>query len=204
MKAKNVFCSISSKVADYSETEPFTLNRINPHHCSYLLIDHQSSLLSPAVVDQLKTTNADLKVLLTFDADENANIDQWKEEIERKKGDGINLLINANQFSAKITRLIKVMSLAMHDSSSNFFFQTIPSILSDGNLLTVSFQLPSDPSQQVSFFNVLELHQFVDYMLILPFDETSIRTSKEIQHWNALATFIRPDPSKSMGDFSMV
>lgn len=104
-------------MVDYSDTEPFNLDRINPHHCTHLLIDHQSSLLSPSVVDQLKTANADLKILLTFDADENASINQWKDEIEQKKGDGVNVLINANKFSSKITRLIKVISLSMDNIS---------------------------------------------------------------------------------------
>lgn len=108
-KAKNIFCSISSKVADYSETEPFTLDRIRPQHCTHLLIDHRSSLLSASISDQLKLINPEWKILLTFDADENADIDQWKKEINEKKADGINVLIDSNKFSSKITQFIKVI-----------------------------------------------------------------------------------------------
>jgi hypothetical protein len=56
----------------------------------------------------------------------------------------------------------------------------------------------------VSFFHVLELHKFVDYILVLPFDGKSIENFKEIQPWNSLATFVAANPDKNIGDFSMV
>jgi hypothetical protein len=56
----------------------------------------------------------------------------------------------------------------------------------------------------MSFFHVLELHKFVDYILILPFDAKSIENFKEIQPWNSLATFVSANPDKNIGDFSIV
>jgi len=76
--------------------------------------------------------------------------------------------------------------------------------LSKEYLFTISFQLPTDPSYQVLFFNLLELHKLVDYLIILPFNSKSIENFKEIQPWNNLATFLQSDPAKNIGDFSMV
>ncbi len=56
----------------------------------------------------------------------------------------------------------------------------------------------------MSFFHVLELHKFVDYVLVLPFDGKSIAKFKQIQPWNSLATFVAANPDKNIGDFSMV
>jgi hypothetical protein len=62
--------------------------------------------------------NLNLKLLLTINADENWNINQLKEDIHNKKADGINIEINSNAFSDKISDLIKVFYLP----KENLFF----------------------------------------------------------------------------------
>jgi hypothetical protein len=180
-KQKNVFCSVSSKTG-------FTLDKIDARLCTHLLIDNSNFLISASVIDQLKTTNWNLKVLLTMNSNENIDIDQWKNDIKTKKADGINININANTFTNNTLEQIK----------------QIQSVLSNGYLFTISFQLPTDPSHQVSFFSILDLHRFVDYIILLPFDGKSIDNFHEIQPWNSLSTFIQANPGKSIGDYSMV
>jgi len=114
-KQQNIFCSVSSKVETYSNSIKFTLDKIDTHLCTHLLIDNNSSLLS----DGLKNKNSNLKLLLTINADENWNINQWKEDIHNKNADGINIQINSNAFSDQISDLIKVFCLLMKE---RFFF----------------------------------------------------------------------------------
>jgi len=111
LKQKNIFCTVSPKANEYSGLIQFTLDKIDPHLCTHLLIDNHSSLLTASISDQLKNTNSNLKILLTFNANENGTIEQWKEEIKKKKTDGINIHFNANTFSDQITDLIKVFFL---------------------------------------------------------------------------------------------
>jgi hypothetical protein len=117
---KNIFCSVSSKADEYPDLIHFTLDKIDPHLCTHLLIDNHSSLLTALTSDQLKTTNSNLKILLTFNANENGTIEQWKEEMKKKKTDGINIHINANAFSDRITDLIKVFLLSRLNEISLF------------------------------------------------------------------------------------
>jgi hypothetical protein len=84
------------------------LDKVNPYLCTHLLISSHSSLLTPSISDQLKNANPNLKILLTFNADEDGTIEQWKEELKKKKTDGINIYINANAFSSQTADLIKV------------------------------------------------------------------------------------------------
>lgn len=77
-------------------------------------------------------------------------------------------------------------------------------ILRPSDLLTVSFQLPTDPTEQASFFDMIELHESVDYIVILPFHGQSIERFHELQPWNSLASFVQADTKKNIGDFSMV
>ncbi len=113
-KQQNIFCSVSSNIETYSSSIKFTLDKIDIHLCTHLLIDNNSSLLS----DGLKIMNLNLKLLLTINADENWNINQLKEDIHNKKADGINIEINSNAFSDKISDLIKVFYLP----KENLFF----------------------------------------------------------------------------------
>jgi len=115
-KQQNIFCSVSSKVETYSNSIKFTLDKIDPHLCTHLLIDNNSSLLS----DGLKNKNSNLKLLLTINADENWNINQWKEDIHNKNADGINIQINSNAFSDQISDLIKVFCLLKERYFFNF------------------------------------------------------------------------------------
>jgi len=99
------------------------LDKIDPHLCTHLLIDHNSSLFSASISDRLKNINSNLKILLTINADDNGNINQWKEEIKNKKADGINININSNKFSDKTAELIKVGFF--YSIEKQFFFPKI-------------------------------------------------------------------------------
>ena len=110
LKQKNVFCSVSSKADESSGLNGFTLETIDPNLCTHLLIGSGSSLLTASISDRLKTANPDLKILLTFDADERRTMDQWKEELKKKNTDGINIHIDSNAVSDRIMDLIKVFS----------------------------------------------------------------------------------------------
>jgi hypothetical protein len=45
--------------------------------------------------------------------DDNDNIDQWKEDVENKKADGLNININSNTFSNNITELLQVVFITI-------------------------------------------------------------------------------------------
>jgi hypothetical protein len=89
------------------------LDKIDPHLCTHLLIENNSSLLSASISDRLKDTNSNLKILLTINVDDNDNIDQWKEDVENKKADGLNININSNTFSNNITELLQVVFITI-------------------------------------------------------------------------------------------
>ncbi len=119
---KNIFCSVSSKAETYSSPIQFTLDKVNTHLCTHLLIDNKSTLFSASVSDQLKNTNSDLKILLTIDSNENITIEQWKEIIKTKKADGINIDINANTFSDDFLDKIKVFSSIVNEFFIKYIF----------------------------------------------------------------------------------
>ncbi len=121
-KQQNIFCSVSSKVETYSNSIKFTLDKIDTHLCTHLLIDNKSTLFSASVSDQLKNTNSDLKILLTIDSNENITIEQWKEIIKTKKADGINIDINANKFSDDFLDKIKVFSSIVNEFFIKYIF----------------------------------------------------------------------------------
>ncbi len=89
------------------------MDKIDPHLCTHLLIENNSSLLSASISDRLKDTNSNLKILLTINVDDNDNIDQWKEDVENKKADGLNININSNTFSNNITELLQVVFITI-------------------------------------------------------------------------------------------
>ena len=107
---KNIFCSVSSEAQTYYGPVQFTLDKFNPHLCTHLLIDNNSTLFSASISDQLKNTNSNLKILLTFDSNENLTGEQWNEIIKNRKADGINIDIDANTFSDDFLDKIKVFS----------------------------------------------------------------------------------------------
>jgi len=119
---KNIFCSVSSKAETYYSPIPFTLDQVNTHLCTHLLIDNKSTLFSASVSDQLKNTNSDLKILLTIDSNENITIEQWKEIIKTKKADGINININANTVSDDFLDKIKVFSSIVNEFFIKYIF----------------------------------------------------------------------------------
>jgi len=119
---KNIFCSVSSKAETYYSPIPFTLDQVNTHLCTHLLIDNKSTLFSASVSDQLKNTNSDLKILLTIDSNENITIEQWKEIIKTKKADGININIDANTFSDDFLDKIKVFSPIVNEFFIKYIF----------------------------------------------------------------------------------
>ena len=186
LKEKNIFCSISSKAQD--ETIPFTWDKIDTRLCTHLLIDNTNPLISASIVDQLKAANSHLKIILTMNSTRNLNVEQWKTDVRNKKADGINIHIKSNRFSNDLLQQL----------------QNVSSILSKEFLLTITFQLPTDPSHQDDFFNLLQLYHSVNYMILLPFDQKSITKFREIQPWNSLSTFIQADPGRNIGDYSMV
>ncbi|CAF3892236.1 unnamed protein product, partial [Rotaria sp. Silwood1] len=173
----------------YYSSIPFTLDKIDVRLCTHLLINCNSSLLSSSISDKLKKINSNLKILLKIQLnDDDININQLKIDINDKKVDGINININSKTFSNNITEIIK----------------TIRKSWSNKYLLTISFQVPTDSTDQTSFLQMIELHKYFDLLILLPFDKKSIENYNNIQPWNSLSSFIPVNPTKNIGDFSMI
>ncbi|CAF4405689.1 unnamed protein product, partial [Adineta steineri] len=75
----NVFCSVNSNADTYYGSTQFTLDQIDTNLCTHIIIDHNNSLFSASVSDQLKSQNSDLKFLLTINSNENITIDQCQD-----------------------------------------------------------------------------------------------------------------------------
>lgn len=185
---KTIFCSISSFAEQISTKVRFDLSRINPYLCTHLLVEKNSSFSSPMQYRTLKNFNRNLQILLTIYFNENIDLNQLKNELDLEQINGINIQLNSNTYTQNFSELI----------------QNIHKILKPHHLLTISFQLPTDPTQQASFFDMIELHKIVDYLLVLPFEGQSIERFRELQPWNSLASFVQADTKKNIGDFSMV
>ncbi|CAF3871503.1 unnamed protein product, partial [Adineta steineri] len=183
----NVFCSVNSNADTYYGSTQFTLDQIDTNLCTHIILDHNNSLFSASVSDQLKSQNTDLKFLLTINSNENITIDQWQDILEKNKADGINICMDSKTITHDFLKQIA----------------TIKSILPDKYMITISFQSPADTSDQKLLYKILALYEFVDYLIVLPFDEKSIGNFKELQSWNSLAALIQANPDKHIGDFSM-
>ena len=184
----SIFCSISSFSKLVSNKISFDLSHLNPNHCTHLLIDKNSSFVSKTNFETLKNVNKALQIVISVDFSEKSDINQMKEDLSLDEIDGINLQLNSNTFTRNLIDPIEKLS----------------KLLKGNRLLTISFQLPTDPTQQASFFDMIQLYQSVDYLLILPFHGQSIQRFREVQPWNSLTSFVQADPKKNIGDFSMV
>ncbi|CAF1311435.1 unnamed protein product [Adineta steineri] len=183
----NVFCSVNSNADTYYGSTQFTLDQIDTNLCTHIIIDHNNSLFSASVSDQLKSQNIDLKFLLTINSNENITINQWEDLLEKNKADGINICMDSKTITHDFLKQIA----------------SIKSILPDKYMITISFNSPANTSDQKLLYKILALYEFVDYLIVLPFDEKSIGNFKELQSWNSLAALIQANPDKHIGDFSM-
>lgn len=110
-----ILCSISAKADTYRNPIRFTLESINARLCTHLLIDYQSTLLTPSSVQQLKSNNTGLKILLTIPNSDNINVDQLVQLLQGQNADGINLYITGERSSRDITELLQVNASSICD-----------------------------------------------------------------------------------------
>ena len=113
--ATRILCSISAEADTYRNPIRFTLENVNARLCTHLLIDYQSTLLTASAVQQLKSNNTDLKVLLTIPNSDNIHVDQLVQLLERENADGINLYITGERPSRNTTELLQVNAPLLSD-----------------------------------------------------------------------------------------
>jgi hypothetical protein len=154
-----VLCSISAKADTYRNPIRFTLEKIDARLCTHLLINYQSTLLTPSAVQQLKSRNADLKILLTIPTSDAITMERLEELLQRQNADGVDLYISRERSSRNITESLQVNASSINDESY-LSAQIIQRTLSKKYLLAVSAQVPTDAQDQASFFETVDLHRY--------------------------------------------
>ena len=82
--------------------------------------------------------------------------------------------------------------------------KTLRQSWTEGYVLSVSTRVPVNDAAQAAFFDIADLHRFVDLFILLPFDAKSVENFNKIQPWNSIFSFVQANATENIGDYSLV